>query len=461
MIRVRDLTLGQGPIAILRGVSLTIARGETLALIGPSGSGKSSLARALLGLPPSGPYPRWSGEVSLGGLDVLNAPPARLRAFRAGEAGMVGQALANALNPHLTVARHLSETGDDPRLVAAAFNIPGRLLGRLPRDLSGGEIQRVLTALALAKSPRFLVLDEPTAALDPANRDWAAARFREGSEARAQLLVTHDLGLARALAERVAVMRDGALVETGPTDAILSACARPRGCAEPGAEVRKHGAREGGIALRGVGHRIGGAWLFRDVSLRLPAGHCVAILGPSGAGKSTLARLIAGYLPLGQGEIGALDTKAPSPRTALVSQHPHRAMAPHFTVEEVLVEVLLMGATEGRAAEEARMASLLAEVALPTDRAFRARRSADLSGGEAQRLVIARALATRPDCLVADEPTSALDPESRDLVLAALRRAVREHGVALVLVTHDRAVAEALADRILGLAEGRLVAEAG
>ncbi|WP_199262319.1 ABC transporter ATP-binding protein [Paracoccus binzhouensis] len=458
MIRVRDLSLHHGARPILRHVTLEVAQGETLALIGPSGSGKTTLARMLLGLPPQGRAMRWRGRVTLDGLDMLESPARRLRRFRAAETGMIVQALSDALNPHLSVAQHLCEAGD-PQALAEGFNIPPRLLPRLPRDLSGGEIQRVLTALAMAKAPRVLILDEPTAALDPENRAWATARFAAGARDRAQLLITHDLELARALSDRIAVMRAGELVEIGAAAQVL---ARPgHACTrrllgfdrKPGLHLPPAEPRDGGLLVEGLRHRIGDRLLLREVSARIPVGHGLAVVGPSGCGKSTLARLLAGYLPLQQGRI-LWQPGGRAPRVALVSQHPHRALARHFTVEQVLAEALRLARQPD---DPARIAALLRDTGLPDAPGFRARRTDTLSGGEAQRLVIARAVAVHPDCLVADEPTSALDPVSRDQVLGLLNRLKRERGVALLLVTHDGQVARALAERTARLQDGRLV----
>ncbi|WP_104492627.1 ABC transporter ATP-binding protein [Paracoccus denitrificans] len=457
MIRVRDLSLDHGTQPILRHVSLEVARGETLALIGPSGSGKTSLARMILGLPPQGRAIRWRGEVMLDGLDMLRAPARHLRRFRAAETGMIVQALSDALNPHLSVAQHLREAGD-PQALCAGFNIPPMLLPRLPRDLSGGEIQRVLTALAMAKSPRVLILDEPTAALDPANRAWARARFAAGAQDRAQLLITHDLELARALADRIAVMRDGELIEIGTAAQVLAtpghACTRRLLGFDRKPELRLPSPepRESGLLVEGLRHRIGDRVLLREVSARIPAGHCLAVIGASGCGKSTLARLLAGYLPLQGGRI-LWQPGARAPRIALVSQHPHRALARHFTVEQVLAEALWLA---GEPLAPTRITALLREIGLSDTPGFRARRTETLSGGEAQRLVIARAIAVRPDCLVADEPTSALDPVSREQVLGLLSRLKRERGVALLLVTHDAEVVRTLAERTARLHDGRL-----
>lgn len=458
MIRVRNLSLWRGDQAILRDISLEIGCGETLGLIGPSGSGKTSLARMMLGIVPR--RAGWSGQIVVDGFDVLRAPVHRLRSFRRQDAGMIVQALADSLNPHLTVGQHLHETGQDPHRVCADFNIPANLLPRLPRNLSGGEIQRVLTALALAKSPRLLLLDEPSAALDPANRDWARRRFVEGAGERAQLLISHDLKLVRQLADRIAVMRAGELAEIGPAhmlDVPRHQCIRKfidpatkPAFSIPPAAPRQPGT--GGLIISGICHMIGREPLLRNISLQVPAGQCLAVLGPSGSGKSTLAQILAGYIAQPKGRIRWQDGSR-RPRVALISQHPHRAMAAHFPVSEVLAEALRLA---GDRPEAARIGPLLRDIGLPDTPEFRARRTADLSGGEAQRLVVARAIALRPDILVADEPTSALDPVNRDQLLGLFNRLKRERDLALVLMTHDRMAAQAIADRIGHLKDGRL-----
>lgn len=466
-IRLAGFSLSFGETTVLRDVSLRIATGETLALIGPSGSGKTTLARVLLGLIDRRAA-RMSGQAFLGGVDLVRAPERQLRDLRGRRVGMVVQALSDALNPQLTVRGHVAEMiavhglrDLDAAQVCLDHNLPAALHHRHPRHLSGGEIQRLLSCLALLNRPDHLVLDEPTAALDPDNRDRAVAGFLKGVGARCQLLISHDLDLVRRMAHRVAVLEAGRIVEDGPLDDIL---ARPRhdttrlllGGAAPAPPRPAAGKTGAGLRVQNLSHGFGATPLLRDVSFALPAGRGLAIMGPSGCGKTTLARLLTGFDALQSGQVdwrSASGAPARPARTALIPQHPHRAMARHFTVAEVLDEARhLTGRTEQDPT------ALLGQVGLSSDAGFLSRRTAALSGGEAQRLVIARALALAPDVLVADEPSSALDPVAAARVLSLLRRLMHDTGLGLVVFTHDAAVARALADRQMAIRQGRLQA---
>lgn len=521
MIRLDRLSLSFGQRPILTNISFEIRRGETLALVGESGGGKTSLARLLLGLVPGrrtesrdSRRPQatgfhWSGAAWVGDLDVLRAGAAQMRAFRGREIGLIVQALSDALNPHLTVKQHMQEMlnarrrrGVDAREACLAHNIPEELHDRFPAKLSGGEIQRILTALALVSRPRYLVLDEPTASLDPVNKERAINAFTAGREERSQLLITHDLDLASRLADHLGVLHRGQLVEMGPTDEVLDNPTHPYTQALTGIDAsagNRHGRtifvctdllpeadagflpgrlqtpvlREGLQVLK-LSHRVNGQPVLREVSVFAPPGTCLAVLGASGCGKSTFARLLTGFDQAQAGTIvwfdetslkkdrrghpggGGLAEPLPS---ALVSQHPHRAMAPHFSVADVLREALRLTKrtySDTRTCIQERIDALLLQVGLPTDPDFLDRRTAVLSGGEAQRLAIARALATRPRFIVVDEPTSALDMCARVQVLNLLNALKRKEAMTLVIFTHDMDAVFHLADCAFRLESGRL-----
>ncbi|SDQ33670.1 ATP-binding cassette domain-containing protein [Pseudovibrio sp. Tun.PSC04-5.I4] len=488
MIRVEQLSLYHGIRPLLQDITFEIHPGQTLAVIGEPGGGKTSLAHVLMGLTHGYrlkdgqvPVPKnnfsWTGEAWLGQLNVLRANKHQLQAMRGHSSGMIVQALADALNPHLTVLQHVQELlhvhgiyRRDARDVCAKGNIPERLLHRYPAALSGGEIQRVLTTLALVNDPEFLILDEPTTALDMVNREIALRAFQNGSERRCQMLITHDIDLARRLATHAAVLRQGRLTEIGTAEEVLEqprslytqqllklrrASNKPRpfpkdnSIQDPILEAKVGN----GLTINCISHEIQGTPLLSDVSAFVPAGRCMAVLGPSGSGKTTLAHLLTGYEKIQDGFVyWGTDVARTRPLATLIPQHPHRAMACHFSVAEVLQEALML--TDGDMAD---LTKLLERVGLPTESDFLKRKTANLSGGEAQRLVIARALATRPNCLVADEPTSALDMQARSQVLEILRGAMRNRNVALVLFTHDLDVTRALADKICHLEQGQLV----
>lgn len=478
MIEVTDLSLALGGRLLLDRVDLQVLPGETYALLGPSGCGKSSLARLLSGLLPGRPAARetlaarsaagarWAGAARVCGTDMLAAGPRRLRRLSGRAIGLVVQGLGDALNPHLTVAGHVAEMlavhGGDGRSVCEIcldHDLPEGLHHRYPAHLSGGEIQRVLLALALIPRPRVLILDEPTASLDPASRDRALRSLARRAQERAQILITHDRDLAARFADRAGWLEDGRLrpglpARRPPATARCDAAASASCLAGAPARLR----------LRGVGHAVGSRCLFDGVSLTVASGGCATVCGPSGSGKSTLARLAAGLIAPQQGEVAVVDAardgghgcQAMPPRAAcaLVSQHPHRAMPPHFTVREVLAEVLQAPERRparvwpwprraARAAMDDRIVRLLTQVGLPVAADFLGRRVGVLSGGEAQRLAIARALARAPAFLVADEPTAALDADTRDQIVRLLADLVRR-GAGLLLVTHDPVVAATL-----------------
>lgn len=476
MIEVRDMSLRIGNATILSKVSFAVARGETLAIIGPSGSGKTSLARLLLGLQDGAHMgmarkPRgaaWSGAAHVGGTDMLRASANVLRKIRGAQIGLIVQGISDALNPQLTVRDHIHEVLRRHRLrgvqteeICETYNIPAQLLEQFPAALSGGETQRVLAALALMPQPQALVLDEPNASLDAANRARACEIFSKGAEGRAQILISHDIELVANMADRVAVLIGGEMVEIGPTDQALKrpkdpraqmflgkqAAPRPR-CAKPAPN-----AADPLIHVAGLAHAHGARRIFTNVDFHIGTGEFVAVLGKSGVGKTTLARLLAGFAPLQEGTISWAKNTSENRRIGFVSQTPHQAMAPHFSVHQTLHEAF---ALMGLALDSQAIPALLRQVGLPTTPHFLARQTRNLSGGEAQRLSIARALIGDPRLIIADEPTSALDPISRAKVLDAFHN-IQDCGVAIVMFTHRQDDAIRHADRILRIASGSVV----
>ncbi|WP_316858660.1 ATP-binding cassette domain-containing protein [uncultured Cohaesibacter sp.] len=512
MIEVSNLCLHFSNQRILHNISFSLKKGETLAIIGESGGGKTSLARLLLrlfdGKPigvkeqvfsnrPKGFY--WSGSARIDGLDILHAKPGEIRQIRGQKVGLIAQALSDALNPHLTIAQHIEEILNDGSFedqtveeIFCRYNIPAQLHDQYPSRLSGGEIQRVLSALALAKQPDYLILDEPTASLDPENREIAIQGFSSGSRRRGQILITHDLALAQRLADRVAVLYKGEVIEEGDTEKIfqcpkktytgslIQVCHQhPRCkadenaangstcpvCKKTARTTRSEPTRQG-LFISHVFHRYGSHFVLNDVSTLVPKGSCLGLVGPSGCGKSTLARLLVGLEPVQQGAIfwdeGRDATSPARTRSALVSQHPHRAMAHHFSVSDVLQEALKLEGKRNKKADRTdhhsianHVRKLLQQVGLPQEPDFLSRKTAALSGGEAQRLVIARALATRPSYLVLDEPTSALDMCARSQILSLLADLISRQSLTTVIFTHDHDAAHFLADQILTIVNGR------
>jgi len=487
MIELRNLCLSARERPILQDISLKVARGETLALVGPSGAGKSSLARLLLRLldgraadggHPAGPRGagyRWSGQALVAGIDMLAAPAAALPTLRGRHIGLIVQSLADALNPQLTIRAHIGEmlslhqiTDTRPEDLCRRYNLPLRLLDQRPASLSGGETQRLLTALALLPQPQCLILDEPTAALDPDNRRLALAALDQGRTQRAQILISHDPDLILSQADHLAVLDAGRIVETGPVDRLRTAPLQPLTRAllqRPPPRATNVSAPISGpvvLAVTRLSHAYGAAQpVLQNTALTLRSGECLAVVGSSGCGKSTLARLVTGLEPVQSGLIdwpGTSGERKARPAIGYVSQLPHRALTAHFTVSETLAEALALTRGPLRWYQRPRctpadpaISKALRAVSLPEDLAFLHRRTADLSGGEAQRLCLARALISDPAVIVADEPTSALDGRSKAEVVNTLHDLKSRAGKAILLVTHDAWVADSLADRQLEL----------
>ncbi|MFI3904450.1 ATP-binding cassette domain-containing protein [Ochrobactrum sp. S1502_03] len=317
------------------------------------------------------------------------------------------------------------------------------------------------------------MLDEPTASLDAENKAAAIRLFKEQRNNRSQLLITHDIEVASALADRIGVLRHGRLVETGRTGHIF---ADPKH-AYTRSLVRDHiigdrpapkgrAATHTGLVVSKLSHSFGEKRILKEVDLYVPAGSSVAIMGASGVGKSTMARLLTGFEPIQSGQClwrSGETADETAPRSVLVSQKPHAAMASHFTVEDVLAEGLILAAEHhgqwrvGKDSRKNRIRTLLTETHLPTNDDFLERRVSHLSGGEAQKLVIARALIFSPDVIVADEPTAALDMIAKRQIVDLLDKVRQRRNAALVLFTHDRAIAALLGETIRTLENGQLL----
>ncbi len=500
MIKLSSVSLRIGAKQILKDVSFAVPTGKTLALIGESGGGKTSIARLLLGLldgrheeelSPSqrnSPDFVWSGEAWVDGVDMLRASASEKRRVRGRNITMIVQALSDALNPHLTVLQHIQEVidinrlqGADARDLCLLLDISEWLHTRLPSGLSGGEIQRVLTALATVPEPKSLVLDEPTASLDPANLERAVQRFEQGKEQRAQLLITHDIRLAQRMSDDVAILYKGQILEQGPTQDVLRQPERnySRSLLEAAKlerqkqsctlqQTRTTEANRAGLFVTNLSHSYDERRVVNHVSFHVATGECLAITGESGGGKTTIARLLSGLEQIQSGEIrwrgpdsgesasgGRFEGKERAGHAALISQFPQRAMARHFTARKVLEEAVFLSSNRASKGNWGRhsfdceelISHLLQQVGLPATQVFLSTKVQALSGGEAQRLVIARALAQQPDYLILDEPTYALDLCAQKRVLELLMELKSRKNLSLILFTHDQAVANYLADK--------------
>ena len=507
LLAVRDLRTafrqGQEWVPAVAGVSFDIAQGECFALVGESGSGKSMTALSILRLlPQNGRI--LGGSVNLDGEDVFGLPEWAMSSIRGGRIGMIFQDPMTAFNPVLTIGQQIAESltlhrnlrGE--RLWQRAMELldqvglpqPARHLREYPHQLSGGMRQRAMIAMALAGEPDLLIADEPTTALDvtlQAQILELLARLRKQT-GMALWLITHDFATVAEVADRVAVMRNGQLVETGPASdffagprhsyskSLLAAMPRLDACLRqsppiiqpdplPLLEVRDlevHYPIKHGILQRTVDH----VRAVDGVSFSLERGETLALVGESGCGKSTLGKALLRLLPIAGGEVRLNDANlaepAAGPRSPglaamqIVFQDPFSSMNPRMTVGKILEEGLLAQRPDLDAEARAdRMRGLLTAVGLPGDAVVRYPH--EFSGGQRQRLCIARSLAVEPRLLICDEPTSALDVSVQAQVIELLKELQKTQGVSYLFISHDFAVVSELAHRVAVMKAGRIV----
>ena len=485
-----------GDVPAVRGVSLRVEPGETLALVGESGSGKSTVALAALGLLPGNA--RASGGVSVGGTDVVGASEAELARLRGRTASMVFQEPATALDPLTRIGKQIAEVvrnhRDVSRQEAAAEAVellrrvgipePERRASAFPFQLSGGQRQRVVIAMAIANSPGLLVADEPTTALDVTVQAEILDLLRAlaADSGTGVLLVTHNMGVVADFADRVAVMLEGEIVETGAVEDVLLRptheytrrllAAVPR-LAVPGSGsgsvVGEEAEGAPVVELRDVSVQFGrgprAVRALEKVSLTVRAGETVGLVGESGSGKSTAARVALGLVAPESGGVSLFGADLRKARgrarrallagVGVVLQDPVASLDARMSVAECVAEPLRvhrhgMGAGERRE----RVAEVLELVRLPRELARRGPR--ELSGGQRQRVSLARALVLEPRLLVADEPTSALDVSVQQTVLEVITELQAELGFACLFVSHDLAVVQQFAGRVVVMRGGRV-----
>lgn len=463
LLAAEGLSIWDGPRCLLQPLSFSLGAGEVLVLLGESGAGKSLLARALMGLTPPGLQAR--GEVMLDGQRSPAAEAARRRPLWGRRLAWLPQEPAVALDELRRLQPQLTEVFAQVRgLPAAAARDASRAglqaLGLTDAaklhtwQLSGGMAQRAATAVALAGGAPVVLADEPTKGLNARWRDQAAQQLADiPRQGGALLVITHDLDLARRLGGRVMVLRDGAVLEAGDTATVLHTPTHdftrrllaadpsrwPRPAASPVTDAPL-------LQAEAVGHRHDARWLFRHVSLALHAGERLALLGDSGSGKTTLGQVLLGLTPPREGRVRRHPGLGPQ-QVQKLYQDPLASFAPGLPLQDAL------GAVARRHGQPAQApADTVARLGL--DPALLRRRPQGVSGGELQRVALARALLARPRVLFADEPTSRLDPLSQQQTLDVLQAALRAQDAALMLVTHDLDLAQALAPRVLTLVPG-------
>ncbi len=487
-LRIEGRT-ADGWTEIVHGVDLDLRRGEVLGLIGESGAGKSTIGLAAMGYARDGCRIS-GGTIDFDGLDLRTMPERRRRALRGSRIAYVAQSAAASFNPaHRLIDQYVegpivhgtqsrSEAEASARALYARLRLPNpdEIGFRYPHQVSGGQLQRAMTAMAMACKPDLIIFDEPTTALDVTTQTEVLAAIRDAVRdyGTAAVYITHDLAVVAQMADRIKVLLKGDEVEEAGTRAMLAAPqkeytrslwavrefrAAPK-AAPAATDVPV-------IRLKGVTAAYApGLPVLRDVSFEVHRGNTVAVVGESGSGKSTTARVITGLLPAASGEISFEGKPLPARmeqrskddlrRIQMIYQMADTALNPNQTLREIIGRPLRFYAgLRGRHQEE-RIRALLAEIELEPD-SFIDRYPRELSGGQKQRVGIARALAAEPDFIICDEVTSALDQLVAEGILRLLDRLQKETRVAYMFITHDLATVRAIADQVVVMQNGAVV----
>ena len=489
VLSIRDLrVVAPNGSVLVDGISLDLRRGEVLGLIGESGAGKSTIGLAAMGYGRGGCRIS-GGQITLTGTELRQSGKATREAMRGVHIAYVAQSAAAAFDPSMRLDRQIIEAPVQHGVMTAtearawmlelfrALQLPNpETFGlRYPHQVSGGQLQRAMMAMAMSAKPDVLVLDEPTTALDVTTQIEVLALLRDTMRryGTSALYITHDLAVVAQIADRLMVLRHGKEVETGTTGEVLQAPTAEytrRLVAERAGSLRpSHGSHKASeetlLSLDGVSAGYSGLRILNEVSLSLQRGETLAVVGESGSGKSTLARLVAGLLSPASGRVtfagralegsyrkrGIADLKA----IQMISQLPDVALNPRQTVGETISRPLSFYRGLKGTALQAELHRLLSLIGLPDE--FAERLPDALSGGQKQRVCIARALAAEPDLLICDEVTSALDPLIAEDILNLLRRLQDELGITYLFITHDLSVVRRLAERTVVMQKGRIV----
>ena len=486
-------------LPIVKGVSFNVARGEVVALIGESGSGKTTIALSALGYTKPG-LEFAGGEVRLEGEDVITMGSDQLRTLRGQRVAYLAQSAAATFNPALTIGEQVTEScvlhgilnqeqaAERAETLYRALELPDpdRLGRRYPHQVSGGQLQRLMAAMALCGKPDLLVLDEPTTALDVTTQIEVLKAFKSviKQEGSAAIYVTHDLSVVAQIADHIVVLYAGEVQEHGSAEQVVNQpghdytrrlmhAVRPPPAAGQGDEsLGEHTRESPALQVKditaGYGRKHNGMpaiTVLRDVNVSIERGHTVGVIGESGCGKSTLARVMAGLLPAAQGQVlldgdelqPALQKRKRSElqKVQFVFQMADTALNPRQRIDHILGRPL--GFYLGLKGQEKRrrILELLDMVELPQD--FAGRYPEELSGGQKQRVNLARALAASPEVLLCDEVISALDSIVGANVIELLKRLRKQTGVSFVFISHDLSTIASFADKIVVLYAGRVV----
>jgi len=522
VLKIENLFASYGDLTVLHGISLELEQGRSLAVVGESGAGKSTLGLAIPGLVEG----RVSGKIFFNGEDLLRFSPEQLRNKRWREISIVFQNIEDALNPVLRVLDQVKEPlvahglmrGEEAGRHAARMlleaGLPERTFSSYPHQLSGGEKQRALIAMAVAGSPKLVILDEPTSSLDNISRRRILDWLNEKREERTMLVLTHDLATAATLCDEIAVLYLGRVVEYGPIGLVLS---RPRhpytyglvrsypsmsrskdlqgivGRAEVGitgcpfhprctqrvdvckvempslheVDGRMLACHRGGIipllSIRGLSASFDGFKALNGADLALYEGETLALVGQSGSGKTTLAKAVMGLVRPSAGGVYVEEQRVERRdkgfyrKVQMIFQNPGESVSHRLSVREAVREPLDIQGIGEASEREAKVKRVLGEVELPTGKDFLDRYAHHLAGGELQRVAIARALVLDPKLLIADEATSMLDVSIQAKVLRLLLDIQEHRGLGMLFITHDIALARKVADRIAVMEAGKIV----
>ena len=496
LLRVEDLRVNFGSDEAVRGVSFDIEQGETVALVGESGSGKSVTALSILQLLPYPLASHPSGSITVDGLEVMEATKARLLEIRGGMVSMIFQEPMTSLNPLHTIAKQVGESLVVHKQLSKKaarertlelLNLVGlqnadERLNAYPHELSGGQRQRVMIAMALANEPKLLIADEPTTALDVTIQAQILALLKDLQKelGMAMLLITHDLGIVREMANRVCVMNDGVIVERGENKQIFGnpqhpytkhlLDSEPSGEPAPADDTAKITAQATNLTVK---YAVGKGWFGRqqfftavdDVDVVVRAGQTVGVVGESGSGKTTLGmamlRLLKseGEMLFDEQDIQALKSKqliSLRKDMQIVFQDPYGSLSPRMTVQNIIEEGLRIHYPEySKSRRREMVADVMGEVGL--DPTTMDRYPHEFSGGQRQRISIARAMVLQPRFVVLDEPTSALDMSVQAQIVDLLRDLQKAHNLGYLFVSHDLKVVRALANWLIVMRDGVIV----
>ena len=492
-----SLPRGSDRAHAIEGATFSVGRGEIVCVVGESGSGKSVTAQAMMGLLPKGQLSLTAGSIRLLGEEITTKPLAELRRLRGTRMSMIFQEPMTALNPVERVGDQIGEMleihtdlGQAERrrrvleiMEAVHLPDPASMIDAYPHQLSGGQRQRIMIAAALILDPALLIADEPTTALDVTTQAQILRLVKElqARQGTGVLFITHDFGVVADIADRVAVLEKGRIVEYGPADQVLRTPRHPYTqmliAAVPGHHPPKRQAIAADVPVvvqtRGLGKRYGRSGLFsrgqpvmaaRDINLTIRRGETLGIVGESGSGKSTVARCIARLIDPSDGEIlvGGHDiAKLPPSKlrplrreVQVVFQDPYRSLNPRRTVGDSIIEgPVNYGLSRAEALARARELMILVRL----DPAALDRFPHQFSGGQRQRICIARALAMEPEVLIADEAVSALDVSVQAQVLKLIDEIRARLNLAMLFITHDLRVAAQICDQVAVMSQGEMV----